>query len=88
MDDRNKDEQLIRLLLSRLERISADSVWAHRASGIRGELLKLLAQYEQENVVLNHEFQQATKSGFAILERAAKESGLSQDKITHEPRSR
>jgi len=31
--------QLIRLLLSRLERVSVDSYWAHRASGVRGALL-------------------------------------------------
>ena len=31
-----------KLLVSRLERISADSVWAHQVSGIRGSLLKIL----------------------------------------------
>ena len=33
--------KLARLLAFRLERISADSVWAHRSSGVRGSILKL-----------------------------------------------
>jgi hypothetical protein len=32
--------ELARLLIERLERLSADSVWAHRASGARGALLR------------------------------------------------
>jgi hypothetical protein len=35
-----------RLLVSRLERLSADSTWAHRASGCRGALLKQIEQVE------------------------------------------
>lgn len=38
---------LLRMLTERLERISADSVWAHRASGVRGSLLRLLEEGEQ-----------------------------------------
>ncbi len=34
------------LLVSRLERLSADSTWAHRASGCRGALLKWIEQIE------------------------------------------
>jgi hypothetical protein len=34
--------KLARLLVARLERLSADSIWAHRASGARGELLRWL----------------------------------------------
>lgn len=33
-------------LLDRLERLSADSIWAHRASGFRGSLLKYVDQIE------------------------------------------
>ena len=36
-----------RQLLSRLERVSADSVWAHRSSGYRGSLLKWIDQAEK-----------------------------------------
>jgi hypothetical protein len=35
-----------RLLVSRLERLSADSYWAHQASGLRGSLLRHLQQIE------------------------------------------
>jgi len=35
------------MLTERLERISADSVWAHRASGVRGSLLRLLEEEEK-----------------------------------------
>lgn len=35
------------MLTERLERISADSVWAHRASGVRGSLLRLLEEGEK-----------------------------------------
>lgn len=38
---------LLRMLTERLERISADSVWAHRASGVRGSLLRLLEEGEK-----------------------------------------
>jgi len=39
--------RLIRMLADRLERISTDSVWAHRASGIRGSLLRLQDEGEK-----------------------------------------
>ncbi len=35
-----------RLLVQRLERLSADSSWARRASGVRGGLLRALASLE------------------------------------------
>ncbi|HNT24214.1 MAG TPA: hypothetical protein PKM21_07610 [Anaerolineales bacterium] len=36
-----------RQLAARLERLSADSAWAHRASGIRGALLRGIEQVEK-----------------------------------------
>ncbi len=38
-----------RQLIQRLERISADSVWAHRSSGYRGSLLKWIDQAEKSS---------------------------------------
>jgi hypothetical protein len=35
-------------LAARLERLSADSRWAHRASGLRGSLLRCLVQIEYD----------------------------------------
>ena len=39
--------ELARQLASRLERLSADSTWAHRASGVRGSLLRWLDDHAQ-----------------------------------------
>ena len=36
------------LLASRLERLSADSRWAHRASGLRGSLLRVIEAVEMD----------------------------------------
>ena len=35
-------------LASRLERLSADSRWAHRASGLRGSLFRCLVDVERD----------------------------------------
>ena len=35
-------------LASRLERLSADSRWAHRASGLRGSLFRCLVEVESD----------------------------------------
>jgi hypothetical protein len=39
-----------RQMLQRLERVSVDSVWAHRSSGFRGSLLKWIDWAERQNV--------------------------------------
>jgi hypothetical protein len=64
------DEKILRLLLSRLERISADSYWAHRASGVRGSLLKVVDAAVPSQ---NDNFEMLVKMGFDILEAAARE---------------
>jgi len=64
---------LHRLLLARLERISADSVWAHRASGVRGALLRVLEKLENGRPVHGSELRRLTEMGFHILEESAKE---------------
>ena len=65
--------QLIRLLLSRLERVSVDSYWAHRASGVRGSLLKALEKLEAGQTVDGSALKRLMDKGFQILERAARE---------------
>jgi hypothetical protein len=65
--------QLIRLLLARLERVSVDSYWAHRASGVRGALLRSLERIEAGQSVDSSGLKQLTDKGFQILERAAQE---------------
>ena len=57
------------LLLDRLERISADSPWAHQASGIRASLAKRLSRDSLDIQII----QGLMESGFKILENAAGE---------------
>ena len=40
----NSDINLLRLLVERLEHLSVDSHWARRASGLRGNIVKLLEE--------------------------------------------
>lgn len=56
-------------LLDRLERISADSPWAHQASGVRSALAKSLAG---ENP-FRGEIENLLHLGYRILEKAASE---------------
>ena len=42
----NQQLDLLRLLVSRLERLSVDSRWARRASGLRGNIIKVLDEAE------------------------------------------
>ena len=65
--------QLLRLLLARLERVSVDSYWAHRASGIRGSLLRALEKVEAGGAVDEYEISGLMAKGFQILERAARQ---------------
>ena len=65
--------QILRLLLARLERVSVDSYWAHRASGVRGSLLRALEVLENGQAVNNAGLQSLLDQGFHILERAARE---------------
>ena len=64
---------LIIQLLSRLERLSADSKLAHKASGIRGALLRSLENIETGKTIQKSELNQLIKLGFGILEKAALE---------------
>jgi hypothetical protein len=45
-DSRNIEIFRARVVLDRLERLSADSRYAHQASGIRGGLLRILSSME------------------------------------------
>lgn len=64
------DEGYTRLLLERLEHISADSVLAHKASGVRGALIRCL---EAKDIAQSDGFASLLEHGFSILEAAAKE---------------
>lgn len=58
-----------RTLLSRLERISADSPWAHQASGIRAALARHLTRKDPSQA----EITDLLERGFEVLENAAGE---------------
>jgi hypothetical protein len=64
---------LILLLLTRLERISVDSYWAHRASGVRGALTKVLGQMEMGEPVDPASLRMNLQVGFEVLRKAAEE---------------
>jgi hypothetical protein len=66
--------KLIRMLSERLERISADSIWAHRASGVRGALLRTLDQLENEVQPDPKSLTNIISIAFNILARAARRS--------------
>jgi hypothetical protein len=73
-DDQIFDQTL--LLISRLERLSADSVWAHRASGLRGALLKALEEPDATTGNADAEslrLQALVDYGFHLVENAARE---------------
>lgn len=73
MESPEASDKLIRLLLPRLERISVDSYWAHRASGVRGSLTRLLEQIETEGAADPHALRASLALGFEILREAAQE---------------
>lgn len=62
-------QDLIKMLIARLERLSADSYWAHQASGVRGSLLRLMENDE----LISSQAALLLEKGFDFLEKAAKE---------------
>jgi hypothetical protein len=60
-------------LLSRLERISADSAVAYRASGVRGAMLRVVEKLESGRPVSNPDAKRLIESGYALLQKAAEE---------------
>jgi hypothetical protein len=65
--------ELLRLLAQRLERLSVDSIWARRASGLRGSLIKALDSVDAgENYAPEH-LDLLIERSFEILRNAARE---------------
>jgi len=60
---------MAKILLDRLERISADSGWAHQASGVRASLAKAISSQDPDKDRLSS----LLEYGFHILENAAGE---------------
>ena len=59
------------MLAERLERISADSIWAHRASGVRGSLIKFLDKLENGETVQEPKLEALISLGYEILQASA-----------------
>jgi hypothetical protein len=72
MFDPQPELQLVRILTERLERISADSIWAHRASGVRGALLRTLDQLQKGESLDQESLTKIVSMAFTILAHAAK----------------
>jgi len=62
-------QELIKMLIARLERLSADSYWAHQASGVRGSLLRLMENDE----LISSQAALLLEKGFDFMEKAARE---------------
>jgi hypothetical protein len=62
---------LVELVLARLERISADSPLAHRASGVRGALLRVLDEHRHGTSIETPELEMHVSAALRILEQAA-----------------
>ena len=61
--------QLAQILLNRLEKISADSPWAHQASGVRASIAKILSGSTPDHQSLD----KLMELGFEVLEKDAVE---------------
>ncbi len=64
---------MLRMLAARLERLSADSLWARRASGARRSLLKSLELLESGETISTERADQLIRSALELLTRAAQE---------------
>jgi hypothetical protein len=67
-------------LIERLERLSADSYWAHQASGVRGALLRSVEQQSRQSETDSNQhnsnkmgLDELLLRGYFILEQAARE---------------
>lgn len=65
----------LQFLLARLERISADSVVAHRASGVRGAMLRALDDHEKGRTPTVLQLNRLNDAGYYLLQKAAREIG-------------
>lgn len=79
MADPEWDKQIrqAQVLISRLERISVDSYWAHRASGMRAALLRCIDRLDAHDYEINTAevayLDELLEGGYFILEEAARE---------------
>lgn len=70
----------LRQIITRLERLSVDSTWAHRAAGLRGSLLNALAEIEAGQPP-PADLPEWVEQSFAILVQAAQDIPGDDEKI-------
>ena len=68
-----------KILVDRLARLSADSIWARRASGLRASLDKAIGQIENGYKVDSDHFEFLLSLGFEMLEKASREIPVPED---------
>jgi hypothetical protein len=73
VSDYQQQIELLRLLASRLERLSADSHWARRASGLRGNIIKIIELADTGEPIPASRLDLLTGKAFDILRRAAED---------------
>jgi len=81
IDFMNRDSQLLqaKIVVDRLARLSADSIWAHRASGLRASLDKAVGSIRADSMVDSVHLEGLITLGFQLLNEAAKEIPVPED---------
>ena len=69
----NADVELLRLMAERLERLSVDSHWARRASGLRGNMIKVLDEIDTGKEIEAARLNPLIERAFEVLRHAAQE---------------
>ena len=67
------DVELLRMMAERLERLSVDSLWARRASGLRGNLIKVLEEIDAGQEIEATRLRPLIERAFDVLRHAAQE---------------
>ena len=70
---KESDIQLLKLLAKRLERLNVDSLWARRASGLRGNIIKILAEIHAGTEIAENRLPPLIDRAFEVLTHAAQE---------------
>ena len=68
-----------KILVQRLARLSADSIWSRRASGLRATIDKTIGQAEAGQQVDFDYFTNLLSLGYEMLENAGKEIPVPED---------
>ena len=69
----NTDIVLLRMMAERLERLSVDSHWARRASGLRGNMIKVLEEIDAGQEIETKRLNPLIERAFEVLRHAAQE---------------